>query len=265
LFNKNNLRPIDALLFGAKNMNKTVIIIPSRLEAKRLPNKPLLKINNIPIIIHVVKRAKESKIGDVIVATPNKEIFDLVEKNNCKAILTKNSHGTGTDRVFEALEKISDDRTDIVINLQGDMPNLDPVNINNLDHLMRKNNCEIGTLAHTIQDKKELSDSNIVKVETFDYLSDLNFLKTKDFFRTKKINSTKNIYHHVGIYAFQKDALRKYVKLKRTKNELDRKLEQMRALDNNIEIRVALSKSFPLGVDTEEDFLLIKNSMEYKS
>ena len=245
-------------------MSKSAIIIPSRLEAKRLPNKPLLKINNIPMIIHVMQKAKESKIGEVIVATPDKEILDLVEKNSGKAILTSNNHPTGTDRVYEALQKFSDEEIDIIINLQGDMPNLDPEDIKNLNYLMRKNKCEIGTLASIVNNKEEFNNMNIVKVETFEDLNYLNFLKTKDFFRKTISINKKNIYHHIGIYAFTKNTLSRYVKLMRTENEIKRKLEQMRALDNNIEVRVALSKSFPLSVDTEEDFLLIKKSMEYK-
>ena len=239
-------------------MSKSAIIIPSRLEAKRLPNKPLLKINNIPMIIHVMQKAKESKIGEVIVATPDKEILDLVEKNSGKAILTSNNHPTGTDRAYEALQKFSDEEIDIIINLQGDMPNLDPKDIKNLNYLMRKNKCEIGN------NKEEFNNMNIVKVETIEDLNYLNFLKTKDFFRKTISINKKNIYHHIGIYAFTKNTLSRYVKLMRTENEIKRKLEQMRALDNNIEVRVALSKSFPLSVDTEEDFLLIKKSMEYK-
>jgi 3-deoxy-manno-octulosonate cytidylyltransferase (CMP-KDO synthetase) len=245
-------------------MSKTVIIIPSRLEAKRLPNKPLLKINNIPIIIHAMERGKESGIGDVIVATPDKEISDLVKKNYGKAILTSKDHSTGTDRVYEALQKFSNDEINIIINLQGDMPNLDPDNIKNLERLMRKSKCGIGTLASKVQNTEEFQNTNIVKVETFADLDSSNFLKAKDFFRKVINTNKKNIYHHIGIYAFTKDALFKYVKLSRTKNEIERKLEQMRAIDNNIEIKVALSESFPLGIDTEEDFLLIKKSMEYK-
>ena len=129
---------------------------------------------------------------------------------------------------------------------------------------MRKNECDIGTLASTFQNEKELKDTNIVKIETFESLNYSNFLKTKDFFRKTISMNKKNIYHHIGIYAFTKNALSKYVTLVRSKNEIERKLEQMRALDNKIEVRVALSKSFPLGIDTEEDFLLIKKSMEYK-
>ena len=128
-------------------MNKTVIIIPSRLTAVRLPNKPLLEIDNKPIIIHVLDRAKESKIGDVVVATPDKEIFDLVKKNSGKAFMTNQKHSTGTDRVYEALQKLSDDKINLIINLQGDMPNIKPKSILKLEKLMRDNNCDIGTLA----------------------------------------------------------------------------------------------------------------------
>ena len=217
------------------------------------------------MIIHTMERAKESGIGDVIVATPDKEILDLVKKKSGKAIYTSNVHATGTDRVFEALQKFTDNKINIVINLQGDMPNLDPENIRNLDYLMRKNKCEIGTLASKVKNKEDYNNINVVKVETYKYLNSTNFLKSKDFFRKTMSINKENIYHHIGIYAFTKNVLSKYVKLSRSKNETDRRLEQMRALDNNIEIRVALSKSCHLGVDTEEDFLLIKKSMEYKS
>ena len=226
--------------------------------------KIMMIISGDFLIIHVMKKAKESGVGDVIVATPDKEIFDLVKKNYGKAIITNKKHFTGTDRIHEALNKLSDD-IDIVINLQGDMPNLDPDNITKLDFLMRKNDCNIGTLASTIQNAKEINNINIVKVETYKELNYSSFLKAKDFFRKKISSNLENIYHHIGIYGFKKEILSKYVKLNRTKKEIERNLEQMRALDNNIDINVALSKMYPLGVDTEEDFLSIKKSMEYKS
>ena len=203
-------------------MSKSVIIIPTRLKAKRLPNKPLLKINNIPIIIHVMERAKESKIGDVIVATPDKEISDLVEKNYGKVIITSKDHSTGTDRVYEALQKFSDDEIDIVINLQGDMPNLDPKSIINLNNLMRKSNFKIGTLASSLK-KNEFYDNNVVKVYVQNKLEKFNFYRAKalDFFRQPGLyHKIEKLYHHIGIYAFRIETLSKYVKLKRTKNEI---------------------------------------------
>jgi 3-deoxy-manno-octulosonate cytidylyltransferase (CMP-KDO synthetase) len=110
-------------------MSKTVIIIPSRLSAKRLPNKPLLKINGKPMIVQVYKRAVEANIGEVYVATPDQEIIDVINNFSGKSIITKNNHKTGSDRVYEAYNKIDDKNIDFIINLQGDMPNIDPKNI----------------------------------------------------------------------------------------------------------------------------------------
>ena len=136
-------------------MKNTAIIIPSRLEAKRFPNKPLAIINGLPMIVHVLNRALESKVGDVYVATPNKEIFDAVKKNGGEAILTKSNHLSGSDRVYEAYSKIIKNNADLIINLQGDMPNIKPNSIVKLEKLMRSNKCEIGTLASLISKKKK--------------------------------------------------------------------------------------------------------------
>ena len=244
---------------------KTLIVIPVRMASRRFPNKPMAMIKGKPMIQRVWEQAVSSAIGDVIVACSEKEVQDHITSLDGKAELTDPDLPSGTDRVYAAIQQHSNiNQYDSIINLQGDMPNLDPDNIKNLDYLMRKYKYDIGTLASRFQNAEELQNRNIVKVETFEKLDYSNFLKTKYFFR-KTINTNKeNIYHHIGIYAFSKNALSRYVKLSRSKNEIERKLEQMRALDNNIEIRVALSKSFPLGIDTEEDFLLIKKSMEYK-
>ena len=136
-------------------MAKTVIIIPSRLSANRLPNKPLLEINNIPMIVHVYKRALEANIGEVYVATPDHEIAEVIKKVSGKSILTDKDHKTGSDRVFEAYQKLDNKKNeiDLIINLQGDMPNIDPKNILTLNSLMRKHDAKIGTLASKIIDK----------------------------------------------------------------------------------------------------------------
>ena len=245
-------------------MGKSVIIIPSRLEAKRLPNKPLLEINNIPIIIHVMNRAKESNIGEVFVATPDEEIFNLVKKNSGNSILTKNDHPTGTDRVFEAYQKIKDKEIDLVINLQGDMPNVEPTNILKLNELMKKTDGKIGTLASKISKQDELKDKNIVKVRTKKSLNIGNFLEAEDFFRIKNLKENRNIYHHLGIYAFKPSILEKFINLKRSKNEIERNLEQLRALDSGIKIDVALTSSLPLSVDTKEDLEKVRLLMNLK-
>jgi len=243
-------------------MNNTVIIIPSRLGAKRFPNKPLAKINNVPMIIHVLNRAKESKVGEAFVATPDEKIFNTVNKNGGKAILTKHDHVSGSDRVYEAYLKESKNDVDLIINLQGDMPNIKPESILKLEKFMRSNKCDIGTLASIIKTKDEISDSNVVKVCTDQILKDDDFLDAKDFFRTKKDINHDKIYHHCGCYIFTRDALSRYVKLPRSKLEQERNLEQMRAMENNMLVKVGLSNSRPLSVDTLEDLKQVEMEMK---
>ena len=242
-------------------MKNTAIIIPARLGAKRFPNKPLVKINNVSIIIHVLSRAKESKVGEVFVATPDDEIFQVVKENGGRAILTKAEHPSGSDRVYEAYTKKLINNVDLIINLQGDMPNIKPESISKLAKLMRSNNCDIGTLASYITDKKDINDPNVVKVQVEQTLKDDNFLDAKDFFRIKKDLKDEKIYHHIGIYAFTNIALTKYVKFGRSELEIERNLEQMRAMENNLIIKVGLCDSMPLGVDTEEDLVRVSEEM----
>ena len=242
-------------------MKNTAIIIPTRLRANRFPNKPLAKINNVPMIIHVMNRAKESRVGEVFVATPDDEIIQVVKKNGGKAILTKDNHVSGSDRVYEAYTKEIKNNADLIINLQGDMPNIKPNSIIKLEQLMRNNNCDIGTLASSFKNSKEAIDPNIVKVHIEQNLNNDNFLEAKDFFRIKKDLNNKKIYHHIGIYAFTNIALSKYVKLERSKLEIERNLEQMRAIENNLVIKVGLCNSSPLGVDTEEDLTKVRKEM----
>ena len=241
-------------------MNRTIIIIPSRMAASRLKGKPLLKIKKIPIICHVLNRAHETGI-ESIVATEDIEILTTVKKNGGKAILTKENHLSGSDRVYEAYTKELGNNVDLIINLQGDMPNIKPNSISKLEKLMRINKCDIGTLASHIGNN-DIADPNIVKVEIDEMLKDNDFLHAKDFFRTKKVFNDKKIYHHIGIYAFTNIALTKYVKLARSKLEIERNLEQMRALENNLIIKVGLSNSSPLGVDTKEDLEKISKEMK---
>ncbi|NDG89905.1 MAG: 3-deoxy-manno-octulosonate cytidylyltransferase, partial [Proteobacteria bacterium] len=156
---------------------KTLVIIPSRLSATRLPGKPLLKINNISIISHVFKRAVEANIGEVIVAAEDQEIIEDVEKNGGNAILTGNNHKTGTDRIYEAFKKLNVNDVDLIMNLQGDEPNIDINDIINLNNLMKSSRTNIGTLASKIVDNKIFNNENVVKVITEVILKDNNFPK----------------------------------------------------------------------------------------
>ena len=243
---------------------KTLIIIPSRLSATRLPGKPLLKINGVSIISHVFKKAEKANIGEVIVATEDQEIVDDVKKNGGQALLTEKQHKTGTDRIYEALQKFDTTNIDLVMNLQGDEPLMNIEDIKKLNNQMIKNQSQLGTLASNIQDKKIYENQNIVKVTTKEKINNSNFPLAINFMR-KIINNIENVYHHLGIYCYRKETLKDFVTLKQSSNELRNKLEQLRALDNSIKINVALATSSPIGVDTEEDFLAIKKIMEYKT
>ena len=241
---------------------KTLTIIPSRLSATRLPGKPLLKINDISIISHVFKRAEEANIGEVIVAAEDQEIVDDVVKNGGRAILTSRNHKTGTDRIYEALQKLELKDVDLIMNLQGDEPAINIEDIVSLNKKMISNQSKMGTLAAEIKDLKDLENENIVKVVTKQNLNKDQFSKANKFLR--KSLEVANIYHHIGIYCYSTETLKKFVELNQSKNEIENRLEQLRALDNNIEINVALANSSPIGVDTEEDYLALKKIMEYK-
>ena len=242
-------------------MKKTAIIIPSRLNALRLPNKPLELINNKEMILHVYEAAKKTNTGDVYVATPDQKIIDVIINNGGKAVLTSLDHQTGTDRVYEVFKNQLKTEPSIIVNLQGDMPNIDPRAITDLVSYMNKGKCDIGTLASTFSSEAELTDKNNVKVAVKDKLKANSFGKATDFFRTSS-NTLKNIYHHVGIYAFTNKALVRYVSLERSKLELERKLEQLRALENDMSIHVGYINSSPLSVDTKNDLNEVKKIME---
>jgi 3-deoxy-manno-octulosonate cytidylyltransferase (CMP-KDO synthetase) len=243
---------------------KTLIIIPSRLAATRLPNKPLLKINGLSIISHVFKKAVDANIGEVFVATEDQEIIDDVKKNGGEAILTGNNHKTGTDRIYEALKKLKRSDIDLVLNLQGDEPMIDIGDIKNLHQKMIITKSNFGTLGSHILDKKLYEKQNVVKVITKENLDNNRFVEAINF--NRKINSkSEKTYQHLGVYCYQIETLEKFISLEQSQNEIENNLEQFRALDNGIKINVALAKDAPIGVDTEEDFVAIKKIMEYKT
>ena len=242
-------------------MNKTVIIIPSRLDAQRLPNKPLKLINNKEMILHVYEAAKKSNSGEVFVASPDKKIIDTVKKFGGKGILTKDNYETGTDRVFEVFKETLNCEPEIIVNLQGDMPNIDPKAIADLINYMKQGKCEIGTLASELRSASEYEDQNIVKVCVKEKMKPGMFVEALDFVRTNPKKDYQT-YHHIGVYAYTSNALAEYVSLKRSKLELERKLEQLRALENDLSIHVGYINSSPLSVDTETDLIEVKKIME---
>ena len=243
-------------------MSNTVVIIPSRLKARRFPNKPLELINGKEMILHVYDLAKNSKVGDVLVVTPDKDIAQLIKKNGGNSFLSLSDHETGTDRVFEGFKNFYSAAPEIVINLQGDMPNLDTNAIVKLNEYMQKSICDIATLASSIKNKDEIQNKNIVKVITNKNIEKSGFSEALDFKRDLINQKDEFIYHHIGIYAFTSKALMRYVNLKRSRLETERSLEQMRSLENKMNIHVGFTQSNPLSIDTQSDLDEIKKQME---
>ncbi len=234
------------------------------MSATRLPGKPLLKINGKSIISHVFKRAESAAIGEVVVAAEDQEIINDVKGNGGNAILTSKNHQTGTDRIFEALNLLNKKDIKFIMNIQGDEPDIDVGDIKFLDEQMKKNNSKIGTLAAHIRNNKIFENKNIVKVKIKEPFEQNSFPLAENFMRNIQDQEKKNIYHHIGIYCFELQTLKRFVSLKQSKKELENKLEQLRALENGIDINVGLASRSPIGVDTEEDFLAIKKIMKYK-
>ena len=248
-------------------MPKVVILIPSRYSASRLPGKPLLKVKGIPLIAHVYKKAKETKIRQVYVVTGDIKILKALKKftNNC--IITKNKHRTGTDRIYEGAKKLRLNNNDYVVNLQGDEPLISVKDINRLIKITIKKKLKIGTLACKINDnnvKQKFNDKNIVKVKTYKKINRETFSVAKNFFRISKKNKNKNenCYQHIGIYIYKFEILKLFVSLKQTLREKKLKLEQLRALVNQIPINVVLAETKPMGIDTKADFVKFKKILE---
>ncbi len=234
-------------------MRKSIIIIPSRLAASRLPNKPLINIKNKTLIMHVYENALKSQVGEAYVATCDDEIASEVKKNGGKFVMTDKMHTTGTDRVFEASKKLGIQDEDIVINVQGDEPMISPIDIKNLNIVSRKLNLDISTLAHKIKKKNDYKNENIVKVVTKNKITNKTTAEALNFYRIINPNSLKNIYHHIGVYLYKFSSLKKFVKLQKSKEELSQRLEQLRAVDNNMKINVLLANYFSSGIDTKKD------------
>ena len=246
-------------------MSKTLVLIPSRLSATRLPNKPLLKIKGISVISYVYKNAIQANIGDVFVVTGDQEIFDDVKKNGGQCILTEKNHETGTDRIIEGFQKINMKDVDFILNLQGDEPLIGINDIINLDNQSKNNSFEITTLANKFSENSVLKNKNIVKVVTAGELKSKKTERAISFFRYTNEPKKINTYKHIGIYQYKVDTLMKYSKLKKTSSEQVLKLEQLRAIENDIKIEVLLANSQSIGIDTKEDFVKVKKILETKN
>lgn len=235
---------------------KTVIIIPARMASQRFPNKPMVNIDGVPMVERVWSQAVKANIGHVFVACSENEVFDLISSKGGNAILTDPKLPSGTDRVYAAFNSLSNKADyESIINLQGDMPLIDPMNIQSVN-LPLINGYDIGTIATSIS-KKEEKNENITKV-SIDWEKTHVIGKSIDFYKISKSQLT-NIYQHVGIYSFKPIALKKFISLSPSKNEINRKLEQLRALDAGINIGITYVENVPISIDTVEDLKLVEN------
>lgn len=229
-----------------------LILIPARMAATRLPGKPLADINGAPMIVHVARRGAESGIGRVVVATDSREIAEAVAKAGFEFAMTRADHQTGSDRIFEALTQIDPDRrVSTIVNVQGDIPTIDPAAIRAALSPLDNPNVDIATLGVEIVRDEEKSNPNVVKIVGTPTAKDR--LRALYFTRATAPYGEGPLYHHVGLYAYRRAALELYVGLAPSPLERREKLEQLRALEAGMRIDVALVDTVPLGVDTPED------------
>ena len=240
---------------------KTLIVIPARMTSTRFPNKPMALLNGKPMIQRVWEQAVSSKLGDVIVACSEKVVRDHIRSINGKAELTDPNLPSGTDRIFAAIENHANiNQYDSIINLQGDMPLINPNYIAQVN-IPLKQGFDIGTLVTNLK-KDQANQINITK-SNVEWIRKEIIGKATDFHKDINLLKGINLYHHVGIYSFHFETLKKFISLPPSKNEQNRQLEQMRALDARMTIGVSYVKNVPISVDTKEDLLqaekIIKN------
>lgn len=237
--------------------NDVVILIPARLAASRLPGKPLADIAGRPMIAHVLARAQEAGLGPVVVATDSEDISAAVEAAGGRAVMTRADHPSGSDRIFEALTRIDPTgRVRVVVNVQGDLPTLSPGDIAAALAPLADPAVDIATLAAEIRDPAQRTNPNVVKV-VGSPVSDRR-LRALYFTRATAPAGEGPLYHHIGLYAYRREALARFVALPPSSLERREKLEQLRALDNDIAIAVGLARERPgPGVDTEEDLAAV--------
>jgi 3-deoxy-manno-octulosonate cytidylyltransferase (CMP-KDO synthetase) len=232
-------------------MPDAIILIPARMASTRLPGKPLADIAGLPMIVHVLRRAQAAKIGEAVVATDSEAVAAAVEKAGGRAVMTRSDHVSGSDRIYEALAALDPEhRLDIVVNVQGDLPTIDPADIRAALKPLDDPAVDISTLAVEIADPAERTNPHVVKV--MGTLVAPARLRAARFTRADATGPGPH-YHHVGLYAYRRAALERFVKLPPSANEQREKLEQLRALDAGMRIDVAIVNSVPLGVDTPEE------------
>ena len=229
-----------------------LVLIPARMASLRLPGKPLIDIGGLPMIVHVVRRAEEAGLGRVVVATDAGAIATAVEKAGGRAVLTRSDHASGSDRIHEALGIVDPERrARIVVNLQGDRPTQDPTDLKAAVALLADPAVDIGTIATEIRREVDRNDPNVVKAVGSPVAP--SRLRALYFTRAAAPAGEGPLYFHMGLYAYRREALDRFVKLSPSPLEQRERLEQLRALEAGMRIDIALVTSEPLDVNTLED------------
>ncbi len=233
-------------------MSDPVILIPARMASTRLPGKPLADIGGQPMIVHVWRRAMETGLGPVVVATDTVEIVRAIEKAGGIAVLTRADHPSGSDRIFEAVERFDPEgHHDVVVNVQGDLPTIDPMAIAASVPPLSNPLVDIVTLAVEIHREDEKTDPNVVKAVGTEIAPGL--MRALYFTRATAPTGPGPLYHHIGLYAWRRTALKRFVALPPSPLEIRERLEQLRALEAGMRIDMALVNDVPLGVDAPHD------------
>lgn len=233
-------------------MSDPLVLIPARLAATRLPNKPLAEIAGEPMIVHVWRRAVEAGIGPVAVATDAPEIAEAVARAGGRAVMTRADHASGSDRIFEAVEKLDPEgRHDVVVNVQGDLPTIDPATIAASIVPLSDQAVDIATLVAVIEREDEKTNPNVVKMVGSPVSA--GRFRALYFTRATAPYGDGPLYHHIGLYAYRRKALQCFVGLKPSPLEMRERLEQLRALEAGMRIDAVVVDDVPLGVDTPHD------------
>jgi 3-deoxy-manno-octulosonate cytidylyltransferase (CMP-KDO synthetase) len=229
-----------------------LVIIPARMAASRLPGKPLADINGVPMVVRVARQAELAGVGRVAVATDSRQIADVVEAAGLEAVMTRDDHQSGSDRVFEAAMKLDPEgRIDVILNIQGDIPAIEPETIRRSALPLSLSAADLATIAVEITDEAEKTNPNIVKVVGTPVGDAV--LRALYFTRATAPHGEGPLYHHIGLYAWRRAALERFVSLPPSTLEKRESLEQLRALEDGMRIDVAIVDSVPLGVDTPAD------------
>jgi 3-deoxy-manno-octulosonate cytidylyltransferase (CMP-KDO synthetase) len=231
---------------------RTLVLIPARMAASRLPGKPLLDIAGLPMIVHVLRRAEAAGIGRVAVATDTPDIAVAVMAHGGEAVMTRADHPSGSDRIFEALGKLDPDgEAEIIVNLQGDFPTIQPDNIRSVLAPLDDPAVDIATLAAQIHTEEESTNPNVVKAVGSPVSA--GRLRALYFTRAAAPWGDGPRYHHIGLYAYRRAALERFVSLPPSPLEMQEKLEQLRALEAGMRIDIGIVDTVPRGVDTPAD------------